>query len=174
MTKQTIKEYEEELAELHKKYSDKLKEMSALPNDKNSPQEQLKYKLRYKKLNNDAGTIRAAMNVIEKEIENLTPSLYDPHNKEMEKEFFAQFNEIMNDSIIPFVHLTFKKKNDLSIFQSKLGGVPYLPINHPYPQLNGNPLFLLVQINFAEIPLLKTTLKVAYCKYMYLIWKSFY
>ena len=41
----------------------------------------------------------------------------------------------------------------LRLWQSKVGGFPYLPKNHEYPtDPNGKPLSLLAQINFADVP----------------------
>jgi uncharacterized protein YwqG len=41
----------------------------------------------------------------------------------------------------------------LRLWQSKVGGLPYLPKNHEYPtDPNGKPLSLLAQINFADVP----------------------
>ena len=46
--------------------------------------------------------------------------------------------------------------SQLTLWQSKIGGLPYFPKNQPYPTNNrGRPLFLLAQLNFAEIPSLK-------------------
>ncbi|OTG64697.1 YwqG family protein [Acinetobacter silvestris] len=42
----------------------------------------------------------------------------------------------------------------LALWQSKVGGEPYLPLKHQYPVDSNNvPLKLLAQINFAELPL---------------------
>ena len=44
---------------------------------------------------------------------------------------------------------------DMTVYQSKFGGVPYLPAGFPYPYSRLNPeqpLRLLAQINFAEMP----------------------
>jgi uncharacterized protein YwqG len=46
---------------------------------------------------------------------------------------------------------TFSKQ--LRLWQSKVGGFPYLPKNHEYPtDTDGKPLSLLAQINFADVP----------------------
>ncbi|PGF09780.1 hypothetical protein COM59_06365 [Bacillus pseudomycoides] len=40
-----------------------------------------------------------------------------------------------------------------TIFESEFGGYPYVPIHHEYPKdSNGQPMMLLVQLNFREIP----------------------
>ena len=44
---------------------------------------------------------------------------------------------------------------DMTVYQSKFGGVPYLPAGFPYPQSKlhpEQPLRLLAQLNFAEMP----------------------
>lgn len=53
----------------------------------------------------------------------------------------------------PSFELEFTKKNDLQPWNSKLGGLPYLPQAFEYPcNSKGSPLKLLAQINFAELP----------------------
>ena len=48
------------------------------------------------------------------------------------------------------IHLINKKPT--FTYQSKIGGIPYWPKDHPYPvDKKGNPLFFLAQINFSEI-----------------------
>lgn len=57
----------------------------------------------------------------------------------------------------PFIRIIPKplEKHQLTLWQSKFGGLPYLPKSHQYPTDNqGNPLFLLAQINFDEVPFL--------------------
>lgn len=59
-------------------------------------------------------------------------------------------------SIKPFIRIHAKTNGKSSLTQSKFGGVPYLPKGTAYPTgSNGQPLFLLAQINFNEIPALK-------------------
>lgn len=43
-------------------------------------------------------------------------------------------------------------ENKPTIWQSKVGGNPYLPRNMAYPTLKGEPLRLLAQINFDDVP----------------------
>lgn len=64
------------------------------------------------------------------------------------------------DSIVkPTQALTFEvvKADHTTPFDSKLGGVPYMPKGFPYPHglsgdFEGKPLFLLAQLNFARLP----------------------
>ncbi|STZ09024.1 Domain of uncharacterised function (DUF1963) [Moraxella caprae] len=54
----------------------------------------------------------------------------------------------------PVVYLKLGENSPTTLFQSKVGGKPYLPIGMEYPKnrKTGNPLTLLAQINFAEMP----------------------
>lgn len=49
------------------------------------------------------------------------------------------------------------KRGETTVFNSKLGGVPYLPQGFAYPcnAKGGKPLKLLAQLNFAELPVLE-------------------
>jgi uncharacterized protein YwqG len=63
--------------------------------------------------------------------------------------------EKISATILPAVEMTLTASKTLSLWQSKIGGLPYLPLNENYPvDANGNPLSLLAQFNFAEIPAL--------------------
>lgn len=56
-------------------------------------------------------------------------------------------------TILPTVTLQLRSNDALTVWQSKIGGEPYLPLDTAYPlDSNGNPLALLAQFNFAEIP----------------------
>lgn len=71
------------------------------------------------------------------------PAALEPYRKKIES------------SVKPFIRIFAKADDDLGLTQSKFGGVPYLPQGHEYPTgNNGQPLFLLAQINFAEVPAL--------------------
>jgi uncharacterized protein YwqG len=60
-------------------------------------------------------------------------------------------------TIRPYIKIVAKPENNLGPWQSKFGGIPYLPKSAQYPKNSkGQPLFLLVQINFAEIPKLES------------------
>ena len=51
------------------------------------------------------------------------------------------------------IEMTLTSSEDLTLWQSKVGGDPYLPLGQQYPQsLEGENLQLLAQINFAELP----------------------
>ena len=53
----------------------------------------------------------------------------------------------------PSILLHLCHAEDLPLWQSKVGGKPYLPLNMPYPENNqGQALQLVAQINFAELP----------------------
>ena len=61
--------------------------------------------------------------------------------------------EKISATILPTVTMQLTARDDLSLWQSKIGGEPYLPLDSAYPvDSNGNPLALLAQFNFAEIP----------------------
>ncbi len=49
--------------------------------------------------------------------------------------------------------ITLQESEQFNLWQSKVGGMPYLPLEVPYPQQqDGEPLALLAQINCAEMP----------------------
>lgn len=55
----------------------------------------------------------------------------------------------------PYLRLRAQAQRPTSWWESKVGGLPYLPKGVPYPTAaDGRPLFLLVQINFADMPAL--------------------
>lgn len=57
---------------------------------------------------------------------------------------------------LPFVELKPEPKNSESPWSSKFGGKPYWPKGMDYPKDNdGKPLFLLAQLNFDELPIIK-------------------
>ncbi len=65
------------------------------------------------------------------------------------------FEAKIKDSVKPFVRITAQPDNTLTIVQSKFGGKPYWPAKQDYPKdERGNPLVLLAQINWAEVPAL--------------------
>ncbi|MBI3243870.1 MAG: DUF1963 domain-containing protein [Chloroflexi bacterium] len=67
------------------------------------------------------------------------------------------FKENIESSIKPHVEIEAKTESNLHLWQSKFGGFPYLPKNFHYPKdSNGQAMFLLAQINFAETPKLET------------------
>lgn len=65
------------------------------------------------------------------------------------------FHEKILATILPSVNLTLTPATELSLWQSKIGGHPYLPLTESYPvDEQGQALVLLAQINFAEVPAL--------------------
>lgn len=63
------------------------------------------------------------------------------------------FREQIEASVKPFVKILPEPESDVSWWQSKFGGFPYLPKSVEYPKNSeDDPLFLLAQINFAEVP----------------------
>ena len=62
--------------------------------------------------------------------------------------------DYLNRTMQPAVPFTLGDAHDHPhIWQSKIGGNPYLPLNADYPRnANGEPLTLLAQVNFAEMP----------------------
>lgn len=60
--------------------------------------------------------------------------------------------EKFEKSVKPYVKIN-TKSGTTELWESKFRGNPYLPLNSEYPKdINGNPLKLLAQINFEEIP----------------------
>ncbi len=58
---------------------------------------------------------------------------------------------------LPTIKLTPVRREGLTVFDSKLGGVPYMPKDFEYPKgksgdYEGMPLRLLAQLNFGELP----------------------
>ncbi len=67
--------------------------------------------------------------------------------KELEK-----YRDKLENSVKPYVKITAKKGKTLA-WESKFAGTPYLPIGYEYPKdSNGEPMRLLAQINFEEMP----------------------
>lgn len=71
------------------------------------------------------------------------------------EEVYRKIDEIVPPK--PMVKLTPKRAENLSVFESKLGGVPYMPADFEYPKgvsgtFEGRPLRLLAQLNFEKLP----------------------
>lgn len=67
-----------------------------------------------------------------------------------------KYRDKIESSIKPYIVISAEKNEKLVFWQSKLGGLPYLPKGFEYPKgVQGNPLFLLAQINFEEVPCLE-------------------
>lgn len=66
------------------------------------------------------------------------------------------FRQQLLDTRQPFVRVKAQAARATSWWESKVGGWPYLPKNTPFPTApDGNALFFLAQINFAELPRLE-------------------
>jgi len=78
----------------------------------------------------------------------MIPIIYADLSPELEK-----FRDKIEASLKPYIHIAPTPNKDLTLWQSKLGGLPYMPKGSEYPtDSKGNPLFLLAQINFAQVP----------------------
>ncbi|MGV0023524.1 YwqG family protein [Phormidesmis priestleyi] len=76
--------------------------------------------------------------------EDLTPDL---------RQLLDEHWEILEATIQPYAAIVLHPQPTLSLWQSKVGSVPYLPKNIEYPKgADGQELQLLAQINFAEVP----------------------
>ncbi len=54
-----------------------------------------------------------------------------------------------------YIRITPQSERPTSWWESKIGGLPYLPKDCPYPTApDGRPLFFLAQINFSDVPAL--------------------
>ncbi len=59
-------------------------------------------------------------------------------------------------TIQPHIEIRYQSEDRVILWHSKFGGRPYLPQSTPYPTTsNGQHLFLLAQINFAQVPRLE-------------------
>lgn len=70
---------------------------------------------------------------------------------------FANIEGILDEFVAatakPSVKIIACPSNETTLWQSKFGGQPYFPKDSTYPTSpSGNPLTLLAQINFAEVP----------------------
>src|SRR4026208_1124340 len=62
----------------------------------------------------------------------------------------------IESTIKPYIKIVEKPENNMTPWQSKFGGTPYLPKTAEHPRGSNNQLlFLLAQINFAEVPRLE-------------------
>lgn len=67
----------------------------------------------------------------------------------------APFLEEIAKTEQPMIAITVEEGAPVSAFASRMGGTPWWPAGDPYPRdAKGNPLFLLVQIDFSEAPTL--------------------
>lgn len=69
----------------------------------------------------------------------------------------APYKEQLLAKALPAVEISLTHHDkSLSLWQSKVGGLPYLPKGNDYPHgFDGKPLCLLAQINFSEVPKLE-------------------
>ena len=71
----------------------------------------------------------------------------------LDQTIFTPYRNSIEQSQQPTVNITLQPSESLSVWQSKIGGTPYLPLDAIYPRNEaGMPLAFLAQINFAEIP----------------------
>lgn len=62
------------------------------------------------------------------------------------------YKQRIESTIKPYIEIKAKVDNQMSLWQSKFGGFPYLPKNIGYPtNSKGEYLLLLAQINFNEV-----------------------
>lgn len=63
------------------------------------------------------------------------------------------FREKLLQTKQSFIRATAEKSRNTQLWESKVGGQPYLPKNHVWPTANdGRELFFLAQLNFTEMP----------------------
>jgi uncharacterized protein YwqG len=75
----------------------------------------------------------------------------DINSPELEK-----YRDRIEATIKPYIEITLENNDKPDWYQSKFGGLPYLPKNFEYPKTpTGEYLFLLAQINFSEVPSLE-------------------
>lgn len=69
-------------------------------------------------------------------------------------EALKQYEPFIRQSLRPYIKLRTELATEpLSVFTSKIGGKPFWLQSEPYPvNKDGQPLFMLSQINFAEMP----------------------
>jgi uncharacterized protein YwqG len=71
-----------------------------------------------------------------------------PLSPELEK-----YRDRIEATIKPYIEIKIQNNDDVNWWQSKFGGLPYLPKGFEYPKTpDGKYLFLLAQINFSEVP----------------------
>jgi len=72
----------------------------------------------------------------------------------LEQELSEAEVTIIESTIQPFIEITptFPRSSLALPWQSRLGGMPYLPLGADYPLIEGKPAPLLAQINFADVP----------------------
>jgi uncharacterized protein YwqG len=69
------------------------------------------------------------------------------------KNFSLNIKPLFNPLKIDYIQIKATKANNLKLWQSKFGGLPYLPAKIKYPyNVKNQPLYLLAQINFDKMP----------------------
>ncbi|MEQ9438892.1 MAG: YwqG family protein [Cyclobacteriaceae bacterium] len=69
---------------------------------------------------------------------------------------FAAYRPVIEKSLRPYIRIQAEIDEDVTVTQSKFGGLPYLPEGIAYPtDEDGLPLFLLAQINCQDLPALE-------------------
>ncbi|MEG4445893.1 DUF1963 domain-containing protein [Microcoleus sp. AT9_B5] len=64
-----------------------------------------------------------------------------------------KYRDRIESTIKPYIEITIENNEPANWWQSKFGGLPYLPKGFEYPKTpNGDCLLLLAQINFSEVP----------------------
>ena len=82
-------------------------------------------------------------------INNLINKLYNDVSK---YNINSIVNKIKDETIKPVFKYSLEEKDDLTIYDSKVGGKPFWKDDLEYPTANGKPLILLAQINFKDLP----------------------
>lgn len=63
------------------------------------------------------------------------------------------YRQKIEATLKPYIQIKERANNNLDLWQSKFGGLPYLPKGIDYPtNSKGEYLYLLAQINFSEVP----------------------
>lgn len=75
---------------------------------------------------------------------------------DVEETSLPDFRSVFEKTIIPYNRIITTYQEETALWGSKFGGIPYLPKGMEYPKNNnGQPLHLLAQINFEEMPKLE-------------------
>lgn len=84
---------------------------------------------------------------------NNTKTIEDYRKQIEENDILRPHLDLILSTVKDFIAMKATKPENLELWQSKLGGHPYLPKSAEYPKdSEGNYLTLLLQINFEEVP----------------------